>query len=54
MSNVSDMSLQLETFNVIILIPRQPVFVLTRKCCMLSIEATNINIIVFGVTRPEL
>ena len=35
----------------IILIPSQPVFALTPKCCMLSGEATNTNFIVFGLTR---
>ena len=38
----------------IILIPSQPVFALSPKCCMLSGEATNINFIVFGLTRLRL
>jgi hypothetical protein len=32
----------------IILIPSQPVFVLSPSCCMLSREATNTNFIVSG------
>jgi hypothetical protein len=38
----------------IILIPSQPVFVLSPWCCMLSGEATNTNFIVFSLTRPGL
>jgi len=38
----------------IILIPSQPVFALSPKCCVLSGEATNTNFIVFGLTRPGL
>ena len=38
----------------IILIPNQPVFVLSPLCCVLSGEATNTNFIVFGWTRSEL
>ena len=34
----------------IILIPSQPVFDLSTKCCILSGEATNTNFIVFGLT----
>jgi hypothetical protein len=33
-----------------ILIPSQPVFALTPFCCVLSGEATNTNLIVFGLT----
>jgi hypothetical protein len=36
-----------------ILILSQPVFALSPKCCMLSREATNINL-VFGLTRSGL
>jgi hypothetical protein len=35
----------------VILIPRQPVFALSPECCG---EATNINCIVFGLTRPRI
>jgi hypothetical protein len=39
----------------IILIPRQPVFALSPSCCVLSAEATHINLfIVFGLTRLRL
>ena len=38
----------------IILIPRQPVFVLTPYCCLLNGEAANTNLIVFNFTRPGL
>jgi hypothetical protein len=38
----------------IILIPSRPVFDLSPDCCMLSGEATNTNVIVFGLTRPWL
>ena len=38
----------------IILIPSQQVFALSPKCCMLSGEATNTNLIVFGLTRLGL
>jgi len=38
----------------IILIPTQPVFALSPKCCVLSGEATNISFIVFGLTTPGL
>jgi len=38
----------------IILIPRQPVFVLTPYCCLLNGEAANTNLIVFSLTRPSL
>ena len=41
-------------FGHIILIPSQPVFALTPLCCMLSGEATNTNLIVFGLTQPGL
>ena len=36
----------------IILIPSQPVFALFPLYCLISGEATNINFIVFGLTRP--
>ena len=38
----------------IILIPSQPVFTPSPSCCVLSGEATQINFIVFGLTRPGL
>ena len=38
----------------IILIPSQPVFVLSPQCCVLCEEATNTNFIIFGLTRPVL
>jgi hypothetical protein len=38
----------------IILIPSRPVFALSPYCCVLSGEATNTNLIVFGLARPEL
>ena len=38
----------------IILIPSQPVFALTPKCCVISGEAVNTNFIVIGLTRPGL
>ena len=38
----------------IILIPSQPVFALSPKCCVLSGEATNTNCIGFGLIRPGL
>jgi hypothetical protein len=38
----------------IILIPSQPVFVLSPLCCVISGEAINTNCIVFGLTRPGL
>jgi hypothetical protein len=38
----------------IILIPSQPVFALSPKCCVLSGEATNTNFIVFGLTRSVI
>ena len=38
----------------IILIPSQPVFVLSPQCCVLSGEATNTNFIVFGLTLSGL
>ena len=38
----------------IILIPSQPVFALSSYCCGLSDEATNTNVIVFGLTKPGL
>jgi hypothetical protein len=38
----------------IILNPSQPVFALTPKCCMLSGEATNTNVIVFGLSGQRL
>ena len=38
----------------IILIPSQPVFALSPKCCVLSGEATNTNFIVYGLIRPGL
>jgi hypothetical protein len=38
----------------IIPIPSQPVFALSPYCCMLSGEATNINFIVFDLTKPGL
>ena len=31
--------------------PRQPVFALSPKCCVLSREATIVNFLVFGMTR---
>ena len=46
-----DMSLHLDT---IILIPNQPVFALSPQFCVLIGEATNTNLIVFGLTRSEL
>ena len=36
----------------IILIPSQPVFSLSPQCCVLSGEAANTNLIVFGLFRP--
>ena len=36
------------------MIPSQPVFALSPQCCVLSGEATNNNVIVFGLTRPGL
>jgi hypothetical protein len=41
-------------FGHIILIPSQPVFALSPKCCVLSEEATNTNITGFGLTWPGL
>ena len=38
----------------IILIPSQPVFALSPKCCVLSGEATNTNFIFIGLTGPGL
>ena len=38
----------------IILIPSQPVFVLSPFCCVFSVEATNTNFVVFGLTRLGL
>ena len=38
----------------IILIPSQPVFVLSPYCCVHSGEATNTNFIIFGLTRSGL
>jgi hypothetical protein len=38
----------------IILIPSQPVFALSPKCCVLSREETNTNLKVFGFTRSGL
>ena len=38
----------------IILFPSQPVFVLSPECCVLNGEATNTNLIVFGLTRSGL
>ena len=38
----------------IILILRKPVFALCLYCCVLSGEATNTNLIVFGLTRQGL
>jgi len=38
----------------IIKISRQPVFVLSPLCCLLSGEATNINFMVFGLTGPDI
>ena len=46
--------LLLYLFKNIILIPRQPVFVLTPYCCLLNGEAANTNLIVFNFTRPGL
>ena len=40
--------------HIIILIPSQPFFALSPWCCVLSGEATNINFIVNGLTRPGL
>jgi hypothetical protein len=37
----------------IILIPNQPVFVLSLYCCVLSREATNTNFIVFDLSTIE-
>ena len=36
------------------LIPSQQVFALSLLCCVLSGEATNINLIVFDLTRSGL
>jgi hypothetical protein len=41
-------------FRHIILIPSQPVFALSPKCCVVSGEAANINFIVFGLTWSGL
>ena len=38
----------------IILIPSHPVFALSSYCCVLSEEATNTNVIVFGLTQSGL
>jgi hypothetical protein len=38
----------------IILIPIQPVFALTPYCCVLSAEAANTNLTVYGLTRRGL
>ena len=38
----------------IIMIPTQPVFVLTLYCCVFSRDATHTNFIVFCLTRPGL
>ena len=38
----------------IIQIPSQPVFALSAYCCVLSGEATNTNVIVFGCTRSGI
>lgn len=38
----------------IILIPSQPVFAISPKCCVFSREATNMNFIVVILTRPWL
>ena len=35
-------------------IPSQPVFVLSPYCCVLSGEAINTNLKVFGLTRSRL
>jgi hypothetical protein len=45
-----DMSLHTEWLQI----PSQPLFTLTPWCCVLSGEAANTNIIVFGLTRPRL
>jgi hypothetical protein len=37
----------------VILIPRQPVFVLSLLCCVLSADSININVIVFGLLSTE-
>jgi hypothetical protein len=37
----------------IILIPSQPVFALSSKCCVVSAEATNTNLMVFGLQTVE-
>jgi hypothetical protein len=42
------------TLGNIILILSQPVFALSPECCVLSGEATNINLIFFGLTWPGL
>jgi hypothetical protein len=42
------------TLEHIILIPSQPVFVVSVKCCVISGEATNTNLIVVGLTRSGL
>ena len=39
-------------FGRIIQILSQPVFVFTPWCCVLSGEATTINFVVFGITKP--
>jgi hypothetical protein len=41
-------------FEHIALIPSKPDFALTPECCVLSGEATNTYLIVFGLTRPGL
>ena len=38
----------------IYIIPSQPIFALTPKCCVLSGAAVNTNFIVFGLTQPGL
>jgi len=42
------------TLGRIILIPRQSLFALTSKCCVLGGQAANANFIVFGVAQPGL
>jgi hypothetical protein len=38
----------------IILIPSEPVFALSSRCCVLSGEASTINFILFGFIRQQL
>ena len=38
----------------IVLIPNQPVFALSPKCCVLRGKATNTNFVVFGLNKSVL